>query len=167
MYAFAARACLQQYCVSTPFFLRKTPCQPTNFTPPPPPDSKRWKEALELLEEMIAGGPTGGRSGPKIIPSVVSYNAAITACARGNKMPKALQVLSQMYPRSGIKPDLYSYGSVLSGLAKARNPQRAIRLLDEMRAAEVEPDLVCLMSAMGACESKGASQEAATVLAMV
>lgn len=128
------------------------------------PKKNRWKEAIALLEEMIAGGPSGG---PKIAPSVVSYNAAITACSRGDKMPAALRLLGEMSSRSGLKPDIYSYAAVMSGLAKARNPGRAARLLGEMRAAGVAPDLVCLASAMEACEKKGASKEAAEILEQV
>lgn len=143
--------------------------------PPPPPRTKRkpnptrYKEAISLLEEMIAGGPNGqsGDSGPKIAPTVVSYNSAITACARVKKMPAALRLLGEMSSRSGLKPDLYSYAAIMSGLAKARKPKRALELLGEMRAAGVEPDVVCLTSAMEACESKGASKEAAEVLEQV
>lgn len=137
-----------------------------NTHPHPPPltplaqKQKRWKEAIALLEEMIAGGP-------KIAPTVVSYNSAITACARCNKMPAALRLLAEMSSRSGLTPDHYSYAAVMSGLVKARNPKRALELLEEMRAAGVEPDVVCLASAMEACESKGAPQEAAEVLEQV
>lgn len=109
---------------------------------------------------MIAGGP-------KIAPTVVSYNSAITACARCNKMPAALRLLGEMSSRSGLTPDLYSYAAVMAGMVKARDPKRALELLEEMRASGVEPDVVCLASAMEACESKGAPEEAAQVLEQV
>ena len=82
-------------------------------------------------------------------------------------MPAALKLLGEMSSRSGLAPDLYSYAAVMSGLVKARNPKRALQLLGEMREAGVEPDVVCLASAMEACESKGAPQEAAEVLEQV
>ncbi|CAM9849584.1 unnamed protein product [Ectocarpus fasciculatus] len=126
----------------------------------------RWKEAIELLEEMIATD-NNSNGGPKVTPSVVSYNAAITACSRANKVPAALRLLDEMSSRSGLSPDMYSYAAVMSGLAKARNPGRAIELLGEMRAAGMEPDLVCLKGAMEACRSKGAAKEAGVVLEQV
>ncbi|CAM9369923.1 unnamed protein product [Ectocarpus sp. 4 AP-2014] len=126
----------------------------------------RWKEAIELLEEMIAAG-NDSNGGPKITPSVVSYNAAITACSRASKVPAALRLIDEMSSRSGLSPDIYSYAAVMSGLAKARNPGRAIELLGEMRAAGMEPDLVCLKGAMEACRSKGAPKEASVVLEQV
>lgn len=118
---------------------------------------------------MIAAGSSSGRtsSGPKISPSVVSYNAAITACSRANKTQVALRLLEDMTARSGLSPDLYSYAAVLSGLARARNPSRAVALLGEMREAGVEPDLVSLAATMEACKSKGAVEEAAVVLEQV
>lgn len=143
----------------------------TTLPPPPSPPKQqlspeRWKEAIELLEEMIAAG-NDSNGGPKVTPSVVSYNAAITACSRASKVPAALRLLGEMSSRSGLSPDIYSYAAVMSGLAKARNPGRAIELLGEMRAAGMEPDLVCLKGAMEACRSKGAPKEAGVVLEQV
>ncbi|CAN0447990.1 unnamed protein product, partial [Hapterophycus canaliculatus] len=89
------------------------------------------------------------------------------ACSRANKTQVALRLLGDMSARSGLSPDLYSYAAVLSGLARARNPARAVALLGEMRAAGVEPDLVCLAATMEACKSKGAVEEAAVVLEQV
>ncbi|CAM9960004.1 unnamed protein product, partial [Scytosiphon promiscuus] len=111
--------------------------------------------------------PTDDPSSLPISPSVVSYNAAITACSRANKTQVALRLLGDMSAKSGLSPDLYSYAAVLSGLARARNPSQAVALLGEMREAGVEPDLVCLAATMEACKSKGAVEEAAVVLEQV
>ena len=134
----------------------------------------RWKEALELLEEMIAEGGRAGagarRSRPDrgvVAPSVVSYNAAISACARGRKPELALELLGDMRERSGIPPDLYSYAAALLGLAKAGRSTRALQLLDEMRGAGTAPDSVCLVAAMEACATRGSWREAGAVLEQV
>lgn len=130
----------------------------------------RWKEATQLLEEMIAGGSKNTSSssgGPKILPSIVSYNAAITACARGRRFEMALDLLRDMHAKSGISPDRYSYAAAMTGLAKAGKPTRALLLLQDMRKAGMTPDFVCLSAAMEACENRGSWKEAAEVLAQV
>lgn len=110
---------------------------------------------------MIAGG-RGGLS-----PSVVSYNAAISACARGRKPDVALSLLEDMRKRSGIRPNRYSYAAALSALARIGRAGQALRLLDEMREEGVEPDAVCLVAAMEACENRGSWREADLLLEQV
>lgn len=143
---------------------------------------------MDLLEEMIArstssstgssstgrGGATGGgssdsvhNSAPRIAPTIVSYNAAITACSRGRRSDLALDLLRNMRPRSGISPDRYSYAAAMAGLAKAGKPLAALVLLEDMRKDGVAPDFVCLSAAMEACENRGAWGEAGEVLQQV
>ena len=97
----------------------------------------------------------------------MSYNAAITACARGRRFELALELLRGMRARSGISPDRYSYAAAMAGLAKAGKPTLALLLLEEMREAGLAPDMVCLSGAMDACQTRGAWEEAGVVVEQV
>lgn len=78
-----------------------------------------------------------------------------------------LELLRGMQKRSGISPDRYSYAAAMAGLAKAGKPTKAMELLEEMKAVGMEPDFVCLSSAMEACELRGAWKEAVLILEQV
>lgn len=76
-------------------------------------------------------------------------------------------MLRSMRSRTGLVPDAYTYGAVLSGLAKTGRAQKALEILNEMRTAGTSPDWVCLKAAMEACENRGSFKEAMVVLTYV
>ena len=56
----------------------------------------RWYVALELLEEMQRRC---------LLPNVITYSAAISACEKGQQPQQAMQLLNQMQHR-GLLPDV-------------------------------------------------------------
>ena len=61
----------------------------------------RWYAALELVEEMLRG---------RILPDVITYSAAISACEKGQQPQQALQLLNQMQHR-GLLADITEFAA--------------------------------------------------------
>jgi pentatricopeptide repeat domain-containing protein 1 len=71
---------------------------------------------------------------------------------------KALGVLELMQ-RTG-KATVLVYNMVLKVCERAREPRKALTLLEEMRKAGVEPDIISYNTAIGACAKGGLPDEA-------
>ena len=56
----------------------------------------QWCAALKLLAEMQDQG---------LVPDVITYNAAISACEKGSQWQQALKLLAEMQGQ-GLEPDL-------------------------------------------------------------
>ena len=52
--------------------------------------------------------------------NIVCYNATISACEKGRKWEKALQLFQEMR-ENGIEPNVISYSSTISDCKKGRN----------------------------------------------
>lgn len=63
---------------------------------------------------------------------MVSYNAALSACASGRQWAAALSVLQHMR-HEGVAPNVVSFNAVLSACQRSGQWERALMLLDEMR----------------------------------
>ena len=109
----------------------------------------KWEYAVALLRQMER-------------PNRFSYNAAVSACAKGRQCDHALALLGEMHAR-GLKPDVISYSAVISACEKASMWQRALELLLEMETRGLEPDVISYSAAISACE-KGAQWERALEL---
>eukprot|EP00622_Pseudochattonella_farcimen_P001389 FR736071.1.p1 GENE.FR736071.1~~FR736071.1.p1 ORF type:complete len:180 (+),score=12.88 FR736071.1:2-541(+) len=57
-----------------------------------------------------------------IEPNVITYNAAISACEKGVKWERALDLLDEM-TRRGIAPNVISYSAVLEAMPPTEVPQ--------------------------------------------
>ena len=86
-------------------------------------------------------------------PSVISYNAAISACEKGGQWEPALQLLEEM-KSSGIEPDVISYSAAISACEKGGRRERVLELLDEINAESLSqtssrtaPPSVCVRMA--------------------
>ena len=108
-----------------------------------------WERAVALLRRMEQ-------------PNRFSYNAAVSACAKGYQGDHALALLAEMHAR-GLEPDVVSYSAVISACAKGAQWGRALELLREMAARGLEPDVIAYSAAISACE-KGAQWERALEL---
>lgn len=73
-----------------------------------------------------------------------TYRIVIYGLCRGRKFDKAL-VLRQAMWKKGLKPNTYSYATMLSGLTKASKTADADRLLDKFKANGVYPSLPATM----------------------
>ena len=86
---------------------------------PPQPD-----EALLILDSMR-------RHDPPVEPTVVCFNAAIDACARGGDWMRALALLDTMI-EAGIQPNNTSFNSTLWALERSGEWYSASTLLETM-----------------------------------
>lgn len=57
----------------------------------------------------------------------------------------------------GARPDVFTFNSIMFGMASVGECERLLTVLDEMRAAGVPPDVVSFNTAMGACNKVGGS----------
>ena len=76
----------------------------------------------------------------------------------GTKDESSVQATLELYEamkKAEIKPDVITYGSLISTCAKARDGDTAIKMYEEMRAAGIEPNRILfnvLISALGRCD---------------
>jgi pentatricopeptide repeat protein len=84
----------------------------------------RWKEALELLEIMRAGGP-------RMRPNKIAYTATISSCGRSGQADEAIRLFRQMKDE-GLAADLVAYNALFSSLRVAGRPEAAWQLWNEM-----------------------------------
>ena len=87
--------------------------------------------AISLLETMRNDG---------VAANVVTFNAAIHACAGAKEWERAVALLVAM-PSADVKPDKLSFNSCISACAKAGQWERAVSLLVAMRSAGLQPDV--------------------------
>lgn len=55
----------------------------------------------------------------------------------------------------GARPDVFTFNSIMYGMASVGECERLLVVLDDMRAAGVPPDVVSYNTAMGACNKVG------------
>lgn len=55
----------------------------------------------------------------------------------------------------GARPDVFTFNSIMHGMASVGECERLLSVLDEMKEAGVPPDVVSYNTAMGACNKVG------------
>lgn len=86
-------------------------------------------------------------------PLRICYNTAINACAQSGEWEIALGLSDEMRLSvlgEGARPDVFTFNSIMHGMAGAGECERLLSVLDEMQAAGVSPDVVSYNTAMGA-----------------
>ncbi|CAE8716529.1 unnamed protein product, partial [Polarella glacialis] len=130
------------------------------FHPPPPFGGEEgvWSKALELF---------AGMSEQKVVPDVIFFSAAASACASDGPWTAALGLLEAAL-RSGVQPDMILYGASISACRQGMAWQQAIALLRSMQSSAREdlrrPSVVCYGAALSACERCGGQWEQALLL---
>ena len=79
---------------------------------------------MELLEEMTAR--------EDVQENEISYNATISACAKGGQPEKALELFEELKARKDVREDYVSYGAVLQAVRHQRQIAEPI-LLDALQ----------------------------------
>jgi len=108
-----------------------------------------------------------------ITPNVVTYSAAINACAaasalannfaaRSLPMEAALNILADMkrraagaHPDAAVWPNVVTYNAAIKACAEGWNPHGAFTLVEEMTMEGIEPNVVTFGTLMAACERVG------------
>ncbi|CAK0899307.1 unnamed protein product, partial [Prorocentrum cordatum] len=85
------------------------------------------------------GSATPAASGSKHGYTLVSYNAGISACEKGEQWQRALELLSEML-KAKLEPSVISYHAEIVACARCGQWRQALSLLGEMRNRYVEPN---------------------------
>jgi len=161
-----------------------------------------WKKAISLLDQMETKGIRGDvivyssiisilanastiENGGEIFNSQINDNVSIQVVTNNNTKEKspmeiALLILEHRMPERNITPNVITYGSVLTAVAKTGQWQIAKRLLAQMSGKEIEeshpvkarrkkhapikPNLVCVNSYLRALATAGEWQEAVDLI---
>ena len=128
-----------------------------SYTPPPPPlPPPPPRRCLDLLDEARGWGTE---------LNTVTYNTAISACARGFRYEEALSLLREM-PSVNIAPDARSYSAAISACTgSGRSAALALGLFREMESMGIERNERHYKYTLYACcEAQGGNWEAAVGL---
>ncbi|CAK0806722.1 unnamed protein product [Prorocentrum cordatum] len=75
----------------------------------------------------------------KLEPNVMSYNAGISACEKGEQWQRALELLGKMQEVK-LEPSVITYNAGIVACRRCGQWQQALSLLGEMRNSYLEPN---------------------------
>lgn len=88
------------------------------------------------------------------MPTIRLMNGAIDACARARptRIDQAFQILQNGVDQKQLKPNVFTFGALMSACARARRADRALQLLASMQNDYgVQPNAVVYSTAISAC----------------
>lgn len=96
-----------------------------------------------------------------VAPTIISYNALMSACERAGEPERALEVMNAMKRKAGApRPNSVTYNTLLSACAKAERYNEALAVYEEMQAAGLREDVFTLTALITACERVGDWEQA-------
>ncbi|KAL9186472.1 hypothetical protein ACHAXT_005710 [Thalassiosira profunda] len=101
------------------------------------------KRALRLLAAMKAPGSA-------VRPNVVTYNAAIRACAEGLHLQGALDLLTQL-ETDGLEPTIVTYGSLMTACERVGDVEAASRVFRMVKAQGLTANEIIYGAAISCC----------------
>lgn len=110
-----------------------------------------WPCSLQALQRSLDVGLQG---------SVISINAALSACGRAVAWQSALEMLVNMSSHC----DVVSYNAAIAACTKGMQTDLVLHLMMEMQDFIVKPDQVTFASAIVACKLAAAWQSALSLL---
>ena len=113
------------------------------------------ESALAQLQAM--------RSLRGLAPTVLTFNAALSACAKTGAWEEALALLEEMRARR-LSPELVSFNAAISACARAGRWGQALKLLSTMRKVGKPPDRVSFNGALVAAREGGQGRTALQLL---
>mmetsp|Transcript_9130 Transcript_9130/g.18876 ORF Transcript_9130/g.18876 Transcript_9130/m.18876 type:complete len:596 (-) Transcript_9130:525-2312(-) len=133
----------------------------------------KWSDALQKLvlmeEEFRPIGRNKSKSDEQSVPSLNVYQAVLVACARAGQYDNVTSLLTKMR-RRGVRPNVYTYNSLLNVCAKDKETRwkEALSLLSQcQREPGIDPDLVTYTTAMRACIRGRRSDKAIEIFRVV
>ena len=116
------------------------------------------EKALSLLCAMKADGS-------KIKPNVITYNAAIRACAEAFDMDQAFALFEDL-KKQGLEPSVVTYGSLMTACERVGNLEAASKVMRTMREEDghVKPNEVIFGAAISCCRKAGEGDRAYVLL---
>ena len=125
---------------------------------------------LEVPGGAQGSDPSAGRQGLSWpAPNVVSFNAAMEACAKAGRWREGMTLLSDLREgwgaAAGVRPDVRSYAAVLACLRAGGQWENALELLEEMEGGGLAlPDVGCYGAVMSALGEAGEWERALRLL---
>ncbi|CAL1131192.1 unnamed protein product [Cladocopium goreaui] len=104
-----------------------------------------WPLALAVLEEFRRSRLQ------QDIQDINAYNAAISACNKGEEWQRALQLLSNL-PQAQLLPDVVTFNTASSACGKVSEWQRSLTLLQQMQDLQLEATVISFGAALSAAE---------------
>ena len=109
-----------------------------------PEVQRPMRTALKLLEHMKKGNNDDTK------PNIVTYNAAIRACAEGLDVSKAFDLHIELLDR-GLDPTIITYGSLMTACERVGDVEGASNVFREMRKNDIEPNEIIFGAAISCC----------------
>ena len=89
----------------------------------------------------------GGNEGSELKPNIISCSASISACEKGAKWERTVELLGQMR-EFVLKPDMFSDSAAMSACRKRDKWDRTFELLKKMRERGLKPDVISCSAAL-------------------
>jgi pentatricopeptide repeat protein len=102
-------------------------------------DSKR---ALAIFNQMRS---------ERVVCNAVTYNCVIHACVRSGDMQGSLDLLREMKASGSVRPDKFTYSTIIKGYCSRGEIDSALFLFDEMMREKLAPDLVIYNTLLDGC----------------
>ena len=126
--------------------------------------------AIRAGKESYAFDAFDAMKEANIPPTMATYNRLIHACGQkgtANGLRDAVRLYEYVLAQNAadLRPDAYTYGSLIAVCAKVRDATKALSLLDEMleKSDEVYPTTVVFNSCITACGQAGRWEDARKV----
>ena len=126
--------------------------------------------AIRAGKESYAFDAFDAMKEANIPPTMATYNRLIHACGQkgtANGLRDAVRLYEYVLAQNAadLRPDAYTYGSIIAACAKGRDATKALSLLDEMleKSDEVYPTTVVFNSCITACGQAGRWEDARKV----
>ena len=126
--------------------------------------------AIRAGKESYAFDAFDAMKEANIPPTMATYNRLIHACGQkgtANGLRDAVRLYECVLAQNAadLRPDAYTYGSLIAACAKVRDATKALSLLDEMleKSDEVYPTTVVFNSCITACGQAGRWEDARKV----
>ncbi|CAM9860481.1 unnamed protein product, partial [Ectocarpus sp. 12 AP-2014] len=115
---------------------------------------RRWERVMPLIDEMQKAGYQ---------PDLLSFNLALSACARRGDANRTLRLLGDMR-RADLLPTTYSFSSAVKSCERAGKADEVLALLGRMKSGGVSRTLVTFNSALLACAKDGRREDSLRIL---
>ena len=131
----------------------------------------RVEDALEIFSAVEGFKPKSKRKpgekentgGFPFGPDLMTFNNIIWSAGNAGKFELATSLFTQLingdsHGERSLKPNVYTYGSLMHGCVKAKAYKQALEYLDKMEKQGVTPNQIVFTSAMEACAESGTIQ---------
>ena len=126
--------------------------------------------AIRAGKESYAFDAFDAMKEANIPPTMAIFNRLIHACGKkgtANGLRDALRLYEYVLEQNAadLRPDVYTYGSLIAACAKVRDASKALSLLDEMLKSgdKISPSTVVFNSCITACGQAGRWEDAQKV----